>query len=96
MKLTLITLIFAIIFAFALSDDYDWKTYKAKYNKSYADLNEDEERKQIFFKNIDKIYKHNQLYAEGKATFTMGINQFSDWREEELKRLHGSRPLSNE
>ena len=38
-----------------------------------------------FSENLDKIAKHNKEAAEGKHTFTLGINKFADLTEEEWR-----------
>lgn len=38
----------------------------------------------IFKDNLEKIEEHNALYEQGKSTHTKGINQFTDWTQEEF------------
>jgi len=39
----------------------------------------------IFQQNIELIEKHNNEYAMGMHTYTLGINPFADWTPEEFK-----------
>lgn len=41
-------------------------------------------RKAIFVDRLTTIQEHNEKYSEGKATYRIEINQFSDLTEEEL------------
>merc|ERR1712141_576360 len=38
-----------------------------------------------FADNLDKIAKHNKEAAEGKHTYTLGVNKFADLTEEEWR-----------
>lgn len=46
--------------------------------KSYETLEEEERRFQVFIKNIKMIAEHNEWFRQGKKSFSMGINQFTD------------------
>ena len=59
--------------------------YLAEYGKSYNSENEFEFRFQIFKENANLIDAHNAQ----ESTYTLGINKFADWTEEEYKRLLG-------
>lgn len=42
------------------------------------------------FMQVDKIIEeHNKLHDQGKVTFKMGHNQFSDMSEDEIKEFRG-------
>ncbi|XP_045461401.1 cysteine proteinase 1-like [Harmonia axyridis] len=62
-----------------------WGDFKRKFNKSYPSITEAEKRFNIFKENVRSIDQHNALYEEGKSTYFMGINQFTDWTNEEYK-----------
>lgn len=69
----------------------EWTQYKTKYEKSYTEV-EDQTRFGIF-QNYKKIVaEHNEKYAKGEATYSMGVNHFSDWTTEERKNMVMSRP----
>lgn len=59
------------------------------YHKSYGSAEEEERRFEIFKGNLEKIREHNQLYDEGKTTWLMGVNQFSDLTFEEFQERFG-------
>ena len=42
-------------------------------------------RMRAFSDNLDKIAKHNKEAAEGKHTYTLGVNKFADLTEEEWR-----------
>ena len=39
----------------------------------------------IFNENRHKIAKHNQLYAQGKVTYKLGLNKYADMLHHEFK-----------
>lgn len=57
----------------------------AKYGRNYADQKEYNMRLEIFTKNAMFVESHD---AEGEG-FTVAINKFSDWTEEEFGRISG-------
>lgn len=46
-------------------------------------------RFEIFKKSLALITEHNAKHKKGEVTFTMGLNQFSDWTDEERDKMHG-------
>ncbi|XP_055847015.1 protein CTLA-2-alpha-like [Episyrphus balteatus] len=98
MKFTLALLVVAAVFGCVLSCiPADFDIYKSEYNKVYESPEEEAKRLDIWCANIDKINAHNQLYKDGKSTFTQGQNAMTDLTYEEFsKRLGlsmGGRPL---
>mmetsp|Transcript_107500 Transcript_107500/g.131163 ORF Transcript_107500/g.131163 Transcript_107500/m.131163 type:complete len:427 (-) Transcript_107500:69-1349(-) len=65
--------------------DYTFEDYVASYGKKY-DAKEYKERKTIFEKQMKEVIEHN---ANPHRTFDMGVNDFTDWKPEELKKLRG-------
>ena len=63
----------------------DWAV---KFEKSYSSDAELSYRKQVWEKTLIKIEKHNAELLEGKHTYGMGLNQFSDLTPEEFKMLY--------
>lgn len=61
--------------------------FQASHNKVYKHAEEEKLRYSVFQNNLRIIEKHNKRYAQGKTTYTMGINQFADLTEEEFGRL---------
>ena len=43
----------------------------------------------VFEANLKKIEDHNKEYAEGKHTWTMGVNRLADLTHEEFMQLNG-------
>lgn len=39
----------------------------------------------IFQTNLKRIVEHNEKFANGETTYTMGINQFTDLKPEEFR-----------
>lgn len=76
------------------------------YNKQYENLGEENRRFNIFIDNQKKIFKHNQLYSLGDATYTLKSNEFADLTHKEFVTTymgsvttHGERfvkPISND
>lgn len=62
-----------------------WQEFKKKFGKNYEDEAEEERRKQIFKEELDEIDAHNELYAKGLSSYSMGINQFADMEDSEYK-----------
>lgn len=50
-----------------------------RFKKVYRDVVEEQIRKKLYLHNRIKVAKHNKLYENGKVTYELGINQFSDW-----------------
>lgn len=71
----------------------EWKEYKANFKKKYDDPSEDNYRFKIFLETKHQIAKHNQRFADGQHSYTIGLNQFADITEEEFNRhMKGYRP----
>ncbi|XP_054278184.1 procathepsin L-like [Macrosteles quadrilineatus] len=74
-------------------DEVQWELFKIEYEKDYRD-EEELTRKEIFMNNLNFIRCHNEKYERGEVTFTVGINQFADWTNDEIRKMSGIRPLS--
>lgn len=61
----------------------EWEAYKAEFNKTY-DEEQDPLRRQVFEDNKQIIDEHNARFAQGKETYEMGVNQFTDFLEDEF------------
>ncbi|XP_020783231.2 protein CTLA-2-alpha-like [Boleophthalmus pectinirostris] len=62
--------------------DAQWEAYKQKFGKVY-DPEEDKVRRAIWEESLKRVEAHNKEADEGKHTWWMGINQFSDKKPEE-------------
>lgn len=67
----------------------DWSQFKAAFNKTYADENEESYRQQIFLQNQEIIVAHNALYEQGLETYSLCINKFGDWLHDEYLGING-------
>ena len=63
----------------------DWAV---QFEKTYSSDAELKYRKQVWEKTLIKIEKHNAELLEGKHTYGMGLNQFSDLTPEEFRMLY--------
>jgi len=72
----------------------EFARYATKYGKSYGTVEEYRFREQLFLAKKAALAKEN---AKNGNTFTVGLNQFSDWTSAEYKRLLGYKrsPASN-
>ena len=50
-------------------------------------------RKALFKDRLKGISEHN---LRKEHSYTLGINQFADWTEDEMKKLYGYMPLTQE
>ncbi|KAL7677900.1 hypothetical protein ACOME3_004130 [Neoechinorhynchus agilis] len=67
-----------------------WKLYKLAYDKQYDAL-EDSMRYWIFRNNLNQIVRHNRLAKNPSngISYTMGLNQFTDMRQDEIQAQMG-------
>ena len=61
--------------------------YLAKYGKSYEDISQYEMRKRIFEERLSIINEHN---SRNNETWSMSLNEFSDFFPEEISKMMGS------
>nr|QBK51063.1 late digestive cathepsin L [Ixodes ricinus] len=77
--------------------EVEWETFKANYGKSYSSEAEEQFRMTVYMNNKLKVAKHNEQYAEGKVSFQLAMNKFSDLLHEEFVRsrngFRGVRPV---
>jgi cathepsin L len=62
----------------------DWDSFKEKHHKIYKNEKEENYRKQIFLKNLKVIEEHNEKYAQGLSTYSVGVNNLADLTHEEI------------
>jgi len=72
----------------SLSLHAQFQNFKATHNKQYKDAFEESYRKGIFAATLANINKHNDEYAAGEHTWTMGVNQLSDLTHEEFMEMN--------
>eukprot|EP01103_Thecamoeba_quadrilineata_P017904 TRINITY_DN6554_c0_g1_i1.p1 TRINITY_DN6554_c0_g1~~TRINITY_DN6554_c0_g1_i1.p1 ORF type:complete len:379 (+),score=61.64 TRINITY_DN6554_c0_g1_i1:60-1196(+) len=67
-------------------DNYDFQDYVQEYRRNYPTPAEELFRKEVFEARLNVIRKHN---ADPSFSWKRGVNEFSDWTEEEFRRLLG-------
>lgn len=65
------------------STEVKFQSFMAEYGKSYPSQEEYDMRFQIFSKNLEFVESHVS------DTFKVGINDMSDWTEEEFGQISG-------
>jgi len=64
--------------------DLQWVEFKKRHDKSYVSLAEETLRRQIWEEEMEMVEEHNKEVEEGKHTYTLGENEFSDWTLQEF------------
>lgn len=65
-----------------------FKMFMRLYNKTYP-ASEIPRRMALFFQRREAIEESQKLFEEGREMFAMRENEFTDWDDEELKKLAG-------
>ena len=76
MKLLIVAV--ALFTICSAASDADWARFQATYGKAYRSFDEVTSRRIAWEHNWAKINKHNEEYASGLHTYTLGENQFAD------------------
>lgn len=79
-----IILIGVALVAATTADQSAWNAYKLRYPKHYKDAAEDRARMEIFMKNLKEVNENNERFKDGKSSYEMSLNQFSDRSDDEL------------
>jgi bacterioferritin (cytochrome b1) len=56
------------------------------FKKTYADA-EDKTRFKLFTDTLEQIKEHNEKFKKGLADMEAGLNEYSDWNDEEKRKL---------
>lgn len=64
-----------------------WNNFKNTHGKQYKDDDEESDRKEIFRNNLKRIEMHNLLHDQGKTTFRMGVNEYTDMENKEIRTV---------
>jgi C1A family cysteine protease len=97
MKLLILLALVACVCAFE-DDNVDkdiyrsWKKNVAKYNKKFMTPEKAKESFKNFAQSHIQVVRHNKLYEEGKVSFQMETNEFSDRTQEEKQKSLGYKP----
>lgn len=71
----------------------EWQAYKAKYNKTYSDISEDNYRFKIFLDTKHLVARHNRRHANGETSYSLGLNKFADMTQREfVSVMNGYKP----
>jgi cathepsin L len=87
LTILVLTSIIACASAAAIFDatlDNEWSLYQAKHSKNYASLEIATHRRLAWESNLNFIKKHNEEYAQGMHTFTVGMNAYGDMTNKEF------------
>merc|ERR1719356_1218612 len=84
MKLLLVGVCCLAALASANYSELQFAQFKEKFGKTYLTRSEHQLRFDIFETNLKKIEEHNK----SGASWTMGVNQFSDLTDAEFQTLH--------
>lgn len=67
-----------------------WNNFKLEHGKLFLSPGKEEERKDIFLKNVEDVETHNEAFLNGEVTYKKGIHKYSDLTNEAfLKRFGG-------
>ncbi|ENN75478.1 cathepsin L-like proteinase [Dendroctonus ponderosae] len=97
MKAAILLISLALTLASALlTDQEEWANFKTLHKKIYQSAEAEAQRFEVFKNNLEMIRKHNLEFEQGKTSWKMGVNQFSDLTEEEFKNnVKGILPPKN-
>jgi len=79
----------SLIAGSALAADYQWLAWKQQHQKSHSGV-EETQRYTNFVKNREYVKKHNDEAAEGRHTFTLGMNKFADLTVQEFEAQYNA------
>jgi xylem cysteine proteinase len=84
MKLFVLAVLIAAAYSMS-TVEVEWAKFKSDFNKVYTSADQEAKRMELFSQKLAWVNKHNEEYAQGMWTYTVGINQFSDLTAEEFK-----------
>jgi cathepsin L len=64
-----------------------WNQFKKAHGKSYASIQEETSRFNIFTQNLRFIDQHNAEFKAGKHTYDVGLNKYADMTNEEFRTI---------
>ena len=79
----------SLIAGSALAADYQWLAWKQQHQKTHSGV-EETQRYTNFVKNREYVKKHNDEAAQGRHTFTLGMNKFADLTVQEFEAQYNA------
>ncbi|KAJ8921586.1 hypothetical protein NQ315_010491 [Exocentrus adspersus] len=74
-----------VLVSTAITDRELWSKFKQKYGRDYRNLKEEQLRYSIFQSNLRIIDQHNEKYAKGETSYSMGVTKFTDMTPAEFR-----------
>jgi cathepsin L len=72
--------------------DANFQAFKNDFGRFYRTNKEELYRRSVFGSNLEFILRHNREHLAGRRTFTVGINNFTDFTNDEFRaRVNGYR-----
>ena len=69
-----------------VDSSYSFARFKVDFQRTYSSLASEAAAKEVFDENLKTILRHN---AEEGRTWTMGVNEFTDWTAEDMHAVKG-------
>ncbi|CAH8664908.1 unnamed protein product [Dicrocoelium dendriticum] len=66
-----------------------WEIYKLHFKRNFTGRLEHNDRFNSFRNNFIMMMEHNRAFADGRVSYQMGLNEFSDKSIDQLHRLRG-------
>jgi len=67
--------------------DNVWLSFKQEHGKTYANQQEESNRRLVFESNVRLVHKHNMEASLGKHTYTVKMNKFGDLTNKEFRAM---------
>ncbi|KAH8232108.1 hypothetical protein KR032_011587, partial [Drosophila birchii] len=64
--------------------DQQWQDFNLQHRRTYQNPAEERFRLKVFSENRNSIVEHNKLFAAGKVSFKLAINEYADLTSEEF------------
>lgn len=77
------------------ADSAEWKAFKVQTKKHYGNDAEESAKMKTWLANRAVVTAHNKKFAEGKVSYRMAINRFSDMTPAELNKAVTNLKMSN-
>jgi cathepsin L len=73
--------------------DREFNRFQREFGRQYNGVNEESYRRMIFEENINKIVGHNLEADNGRRSFRLAVNQFTDMTNDEFRQtVNGYKP----